>query len=216
MISPESHKSQSVDYVNPETEPVCEVCGGPLKREAKKYCGLACYRIVQRSVDPVARFWSKVQRTDGCWLWTGSRSGGSSRAKYGQFTYTIGPNQQRHVNTHVYSYELAHGSVPDGLEVMHTCNNPRCVRPDHLKAGTHKQNVADAVRDGLYRKRDERGRKPRKLTAEQVQEIVDLHRGGMRQNRIAQRFDVSTTTVCLILSGKRRERVTQQQREAVA
>src|SRR3990167_4261440 len=211
MKSATAQKNQFVNYVNPETGSGCAVCGGPLKRGAKTYCGLACYRLVQRSIDPTARFWSKVNRTEGCWLWTGSRSGGNQGRKYGQFTYTVAPGQQRHVSAHVYSYEIAYGPVPDGLEVLHICNTGLCLRPDHLKAGTHQQNVADAVKDGLYIKRDAKGRKPRKLTDAQVEQIVALAKD-MLQYRIAEQFGVSKTCNSLILKGMRRQRVTQSRK----
>jgi hypothetical protein len=82
---------------------------------------------------PVARFWSKVLITPGCWFWTGVTNGAYGRFRIGK----------KRVYAHIYSYELHHGPVPPGLEVRHRCHQPLCVNPWHLIAGTHAQNMAD-------------------------------------------------------------------------
>jgi hypothetical protein len=86
------------------------------------------------------RFWAKVHKTDGCWLWTGGHSHG-----YGNLART---KQEGPILAHRYSYELAYGSFPAELHVLHTCDTPRCVRPDHLFLGTHQDNIADMARKG--------------------------------------------------------------------
>jgi hypothetical protein len=148
------------------------------------------------------RFWAKVERTDGCWLWTASRSGGRRGKCYGQFTTTVAPGRQKHWGAHVFAYVLANGPVPDGLEVMHACNNGLCVRPNHLSAGTTLQNVQDAARDGLYHV-PRPGRQ--KVTDEQIEAMTDLRRGGMTLEAIAQRFNVSESYVSFIVRGLRRQ-----------
>lgn len=80
----------------------------------------------------VESFWRKVDKSGECWLWTGARHS----TGYGSFT--IAGRQQL---AHRVAYFASHGAVPDGLEIDHSCRNKRCVRPDHLRLATHKQNM---------------------------------------------------------------------------
>ena len=63
---------------------------------------------------------------------------------------------------HRVSYEMFHGPIPDGLYVLHECDNPNCVNPNHLKAGTQKQNMMDAVARGRLSKKSLLNLKPGK------------------------------------------------------
>lgn len=78
------------------------------------------------------RFWDKVEKTDGCWVWTASKNGDG----YGQFR--IG---SRMCKAHRVAYELEIGQIPDNKEIDHTCRNRACVRPDHLDPVDHAENV---------------------------------------------------------------------------
>ncbi len=85
------------------------------------------------------RFWSKVQRSDGCWEWQGSLAVGG----YGQIM-----SSRRRCFTHRASWEINVGTIPPGLHVLHRCDNPSCVRPDHLFLGSHADNMADKAAKG--------------------------------------------------------------------
>lgn len=93
-----------------------------------------------------ARFWAKVNKSDGCWLWTGS----VTSMGYGQFAVKHNDNW----STHRYSWLLHHGRLPKRpLQVLHSCDVRRCVNPDHLWLGTQKDNLLDASRKGRLSKR---------------------------------------------------------------
>lgn len=85
-----------------------------------------------RSRPEAERFWSKVDKTDTCWLWTAALVKG-----YGRFTSDV-----RQMGAHRWSYEALVGPIPEGLTLDHLCRNPRCVNPDHLEPVTQRENVA--------------------------------------------------------------------------
>jgi hypothetical protein len=90
------------------------------------------------------RFWSLVQKTDGCWLWMGSRN----QDGYGRFEFGAGGVVSM-VGAHRMAWELHHGRpVPPGLWVLHSCDNPPCVRPDHLSVGDRRQNMLECWERG--------------------------------------------------------------------
>jgi hypothetical protein len=85
------------------------------------------------------RFWAKVDRTDECWIWLGSK-----RRDYG-LTF----DQGRHRPATQVAWELTYSEpFPTGMDACHTCDNPPCVRPDHIFPGTAKDNIQDAKRKG--------------------------------------------------------------------
>ncbi|MCE5211838.1 MAG: HNH endonuclease [Deltaproteobacteria bacterium] len=83
-----------------------------------------------------------VIKKDGCWGWTGTKS-------------TNGYPQIRHnkkiIHGNRVSYELHHGEIPRGLDVLHKCDNPECTNPDHLFLGSHLDNMHDAILKGRMR-----------------------------------------------------------------
>jgi len=91
-------------------------------------------------------FWSKVDRSggcDACWQWVGKKD------KRGYGKVCIGCKD---VLTHRLAYILTKGSIPKEMVICHTCDNPPCCNPKHLSAGTHKDNVADAIAKGRMRR----------------------------------------------------------------
>lgn len=89
----------------------------------------------------VALFWAKVDRRgpSECWLWTGFLN----NRGYGRLT-----RKPRHLFAHRAAWELTYGSVPDGLWVLHRCDNPPCCNPAHLFLGTHQDNMDDMAAKG--------------------------------------------------------------------
>ena len=90
--------------------------------------------------DIVARFWEKVRRTDGCWCWTGALNTDG----YGNFT----TEHRTSIRAHRFAWQLTNGPIPAGLHVLHNCDHPSCVRPDHLFLGTRHDNMRDMASKG--------------------------------------------------------------------
>jgi hypothetical protein len=84
------------------------------------------------SIRNLERFWSKVEKFDGCWAWTAALT----PAGYGKFAY-----QGKTALAHRLAYEDAKGPIPTGLFIDHACHNRKCVNPGHLRLATPKQNM---------------------------------------------------------------------------
>ena len=122
----------------------------------------------QRGKTIEQRFWEKVEKSDGCWLW---------KSAFGTRGYGLFWNVGKNIYAHRFSWQVANAStVPEGLVVMHSCDNPACVNPAHLSVGTHKDNQIDKANKG----RSLRGSKnpSAKLNDESVRRIRELYSGG--------------------------------------
>lgn len=142
------------------------------------------------------RFWAQVDAADpapgACWLWTGGRGG-----RYGLFRLGT-----RKVLVHRFVAGPVSGcALEPGQVVLHVCDNPLCVRPDHLRVGTQSDNVQDMLAKGRQRPARQMGERNgrARLTAEQATEIR-VSTGPLA--RTAQRYGVSVSTVSLIRRGK--------------
>lgn len=141
------------------------------------------------------RFWNKVNKTNGCWLWMASkRSNG-----YGCFRF-----QGKLYSAHRFAYQLAYGDITDNLLVCHKCDVRNCVNPDHLFLGTHTENLIDAIRKkrsfppSIKARGESSGQS--KLIEEQVLEIRQLHADdGLGWRTLSKKYGVSGNTINKIL-----------------
>jgi len=108
---------------------------------------------------------------------------------------------QRPVLVHRLAWELAHGPIPDGLFVLHRCDNPPCVRLDHLSLGTQQDNMRDTVSRGRHVRGDRVG--TAKLTEAAVLEILQRYgTGGVTQKALAAEFGVRQSQIQAIVNGR--------------
>jgi hypothetical protein len=161
------------------------------------------FKTIEINLSPadVERFWKYVSKggPDECWPWTGCRNDRG----YGQLQL----NGKPAVATRI-SWTIHRGPVPTGLGMLHRCDNPACVNPSHLFAGTQADNVRDrdAKQRGKWvpykRTNENRGKK---LTFEKAQQIRAMYKGrghGPSQAKIGNLFGVSQEVVSEIILGK--------------
>lgn len=135
----------------------------------------------------LSRFWERVTRGDGCWEWQGTKlANGYGCLKSGG----------KMLKAHRAAWELVNGAISDGMCVCHRCDNPACVRPDHLFLGTNADNMADKVAKGRqpYGERSAQA----KITEHDVVDIRTLRAFGARQSALARAFGVSQQLVSAI------------------
>lgn len=139
-----SHACYTASRVGTGTKTVtrqCEQCRRTITdsiSQIGRFCSKSCANEAKRT-DPIARFNTYVDKSGDCWMWTGA----VNRYGYGKFWL-----DGRSINASRAAYELTHGRVDEGLLVCHSCDNPRCVRVDHLFVGTPKANTADMFAKG--------------------------------------------------------------------
>jgi len=144
-----------------------------------------------RIIDDVAVvFWARVRKPEaGCWNWP-SREG-TIPGQYGSFSlHRFGV--RRPISTHKLAWVLANRSWPQRYEnVCHTCDNPRCVKPEHLFLGTHQDNALDAVEKGRMRSSCKRPGGVRSAHSE----MLTLYRESLSIREIARRTGISRGSV---------------------
>ena len=144
--------------------------------------------------DGKSRFWAKVRKSNRCWEWIGTIAQGTG---YGDFY------DGKRWSTHRYSWALHIGPIPSGLCVLHSFDNRRCVRPDHLFLGTKRQNSQDMAMKGRHRVPALKGQDhgEAKLTDAQVLAIRTRYKRGNGLS-LARQYGVSPSLVSLIVRRK--------------
>jgi hypothetical protein len=134
-----------------------------------------------------------VTSSGGCWLWTRGTSGRG----YGQVTHC-----GVEMKAHRLSYELVHGSIPEGLDICHHCDNPPCVNPSHLFAGTASDNMKDCSAKGRARPFHASGQDNpnHKLTNAQVDNIRLAASEGKKYAELADEHAVAIITIYRIVA----------------
>lgn len=150
------------------------------------------------------RFWAKVNKNGPipthqpelgpCWVWTGS----TNQCCYGLFG--IGGSGNIMVAHKVYWKIIAKRELPAGMELLHTCDNPSCVRLEHLRTGTHKENMQDMKTKGRIGT-SERAGPASWLSHSQAHEIKQLLDGGTEHKEIMSRFGISRSSVSRLARG---------------
>lgn len=152
--------------------------------------------MIRKSV--AVRFLEKVDKSDaeGCWLWTGSRT----EDGYGVMMI----DGRKEIASRV-AYRIQRGAIPEGLNVLHSCDNPPCVRGSHLFTGTQVDNAVDMLSKGRGNKASGEVHAAAKLTAEDVRTIRASHVHGRRGSlaNLARRFGVSTPTIYGIVTRRK-------------
>ncbi len=155
-------------------------------------------------IDPIKYFWSRVIKTNYCWLWQGSLTKG-----YGQ----IKLQALDEIKPHRVSWVLAHGKIPKGIKVLHSCDVRNCVNPSHLFLGTTLDNINDKISKGRHKgwklhsgaHRGEKNSRT-KLTDEKVQEIRFRYANGeTNQSKLAKEYKVGQAQIWRIINNHQRK-----------
>lgn len=143
---------------------------------------------------PFDRFWAKVQKdqTD-CWLFTGH----CNPSGHGRFWF-----ERKLWQAHRFSYSHYRGPIPEGLQVLHTCDVPNCVNPDHLWLGTNYDNIQDKVSKGRCQDMKGEAHPRAKLSESDVHSIRKKYAaGGITQKSLSEKYGVTRGMIGYIVRG---------------
>lgn len=179
---------------------ICEYCGTSfeiLSRHLRKgggkgrFCSQACRARIAARKPIEERFFARIHKlsgADACWLWTGAPTA------YGYGTISV---EGTITPAHRLSYVLHHGSIPEGLFILHKCpkgENRLCVNPDHLALGTNQDNVDDKV---FWNRQ---AHLPKKLTEHDIHVIRQQAALGHSYRSIGRKFAVTHHTIEAIVT----------------
>lgn len=137
---------------------------------------------------------SRIEKTESCWLW---------RGQIGTYGYGYISLNGKPTLAHRFVYEQLVGPIPQGLYLLHSCDTPACVNPDHLRCGTQKENIQDAVDRGRIEKGEDRYNA--KLTETDIRAI---RADGRPKAHIARDYGVTRALIRGIQAGRRWKHVT--------
>lgn len=151
------------------------------------------------ATSPIADRFAGKYRVDesGCWIWIGK----TDRTKMNYGRIYSGPAEKRWLKAHRASYEIHCGEVPDGMYVLHKCDRPQCVNPDHLFLGSHADNMKDMASKGRGKSSGYKGADlPQAKLTEAA--VLDIMRKEKRQREYAEQYGIHQVTVSDIWTGK--------------
>lgn len=188
--------SRKEKFSSPPQE--CPRCGKIFHRKPSRNQHTYCSRKCRYFLSDTDKFWSKVLKSDSCWTWTDRPVAGG----YGRFR----PVGGTWISAHRFSWMLHYGQIPSKIFVCHHCDNPICVRPEHLFLGTPLENAQDRVAKGRsrYTPHGKKGESNASsvLTDDQVRAIRQLAERGIGCAIIARIAGISKTRLQQIVKGK--------------
>jgi Autographiviridae endonuclease len=168
----------------------CKKCGEPFvgKGVKREFCSTKCKLL------------GNIKKINGCWEWQG-------KLHPNGYSCTTTYETEKREHTHRISFRVFKGEIPEGICVCHSCDNRKCINPEHLFLGTHKDNSQDALKKGrlenskLIKARGEKNGSS-KLTDEQVREIRKELENGVKGAKVARKYGVSSSIVYVIRDRK--------------
>lgn len=137
------------------------------------------------------KFWSHVEKSNDCWNWVGGKDGGG----YGCFSSSM----MKERKSHRISWILHYGEIPNGMHILHHCDNPSCVNPNHLFIGKNVDNVRDKIRKGRIGDFSGTRNGMCKLTENEVLNIRKLHDEGVSYRMLSKKFNIGMTQIGRII-----------------
>lgn len=174
----------------------CRECKGDFTREPnqirggrKYFCSRECSFKHGKPFEK--KFWAKVQKTETCWLWTGT----VNNKGYGETRY-----EGRFALSHRVSFIIHKGPIPEGMVVRHRCDNPPCLNPKHLELGT----IAENTKDKIMKQRQAQGTTQghAKFTEQTLREAKRLRSDGWTYLELERHFNISRQTISKAVRGE--------------
>ncbi len=145
-----------------------------------------------------ARYWPKVDRraADECWEWKAK-----AVHSYGYGRMTAG--RHVHLKAHQIGWALKNGPIPEGMSILHRCDNPKCCNPDHLFLGTQLDNMGDAKRKGRMSKPPVRFGEAHHNAKRRDDQIAAIRADKRSASKVALDYGVGASTIYRVRWGER-------------